>query len=57
MCVCVCMWEGGGWGAAHLFWFDVLRRGEDVWVGGAFKDSVQRFQLLLGEGISPKVFP
>lgn len=53
MCVCVYVCVG----ATHLFRFDVLRRGEDVRVGGAFKDPVQRFQLLLGEGVSPKVFP
>lgn len=53
VCACVCVWVD----AAHLFWFDVLRCGEDVGVGGALKDPVQRFQLLLGEGVSPKVFP
>lgn len=40
-----------------LFRFDVLRCREDVRVRGAFKDPVQCFQLLLGEGICPKVFP
>lgn len=43
--------------ATNLFGFDMLRCGEDVRVRGAFKDPVQRFQLLLGEGICPKVFP
>lgn len=44
-------------GATDLFRFDVLRCGEDVRVRGALKDPVQRFQLLLGEGVCPKVFP
>ncbi len=43
--------------ATNLFRFDMLRCREDVRVRGAFKDPVQRFQLLLGEGICPKVFP
>lgn len=44
-------------GATDLFVFDMLRCWEDVGVRGAFEDPVQRFQLLLGEGICPKMFP
>lgn len=44
-------------GDTNLFWFDVLRCREDIRVRGAFKDPVQRFKLLLGEGICPQVFP
>lgn len=44
-------------GSTNLFVFDMLRCWEDVGVRGAFEDPVQRFQLLLGEGICPKMFP
>lgn len=44
-------------GSTNLFIFDMLRCWEDVGVRGAFEDPVQRFQLLLGEGICPKMFP
>lgn len=44
-------------GSTNLFVFDMLRCREDVRVRGAFEDPVQRFQLLLGEGICPKMFP
>lgn len=43
--------------ATNLFRLDMLRCWEDVGVRGALKDPVQRFQLLLSEGICPKVFP
>lgn len=43
--------------ATNLLGFDMLRCREDVRVRGAFKDPVQSFQLLLGEGICPQVLP
>ncbi|TNN83775.1 hypothetical protein EYF80_005951 [Liparis tanakae] len=41
---------GGGGGGGEWRW----KEPEDVRVRGTFKDPVQRFQLLLGEGICPK---